>query len=281
MGIKVPVRSQIVAPKGFYLLSVDLSQAETWIVAYSANEKTMKYELQFGEIHSKTAREIYSLPEKDEHNNWVRKGHPLMSDAMRYIGKKSNHANSYRQGYLMYVISVNKESDKPPYVVIDNKEGKRHHDIWHNTYHIKNWWTDIELQLQQNHFLITPYGRKRYFYNPLGPELYKQATAFIPQSTVADHIYGKVQKENPIEGGLLAIHRQILQKANSTWIKCINTAHDSAIFEIKQGTDPIDIASQILRFLKRPLIINGEEFTIPVEVEVGERWGELEKLKVA
>jgi len=28
------------------------------------------------------------------------------------------------------------------------------------------------------------------------------------------------------------------------------------------------------------MIVNGEQFTIPVDCEVGERWGELEKVKL-
>jgi hypothetical protein len=274
--MKIPIRSMISAPPGYYLLSFDLSQAETWIVAHLANEKKMKFELAEGDIHSATARVIYGIPDKDEHGNWIRKGHILMPDTKRYIGKKSNHANSYRQGYLLYTSEVNKEGT----VTISNSEGKRHHTIWHQTYNVKDWWTDIELSLKNFHFLVTPYGRKRYFYSALGPDLYKEATAFIPQSTVADHLFGKVQKENPIEGGLLAIHRKILAKSG-TEIRCINTAHDSAIFEVKETIDRNDIASQITSYLRRSLIVNGEQFTIPVDCEIGERWGELEKLKVA
>jgi hypothetical protein len=28
-------------------------------------------------------------------------------------------------------------------------------------------------------------------------------------------------------------------------------------------------------------VVNGEMFTIPVDLEIGERWGELEKIKLA
>lgn len=269
---KIAIRSQIIAPKGKLLLAVDLSQAETWIVAHLANEKTMKHELRFGDIHAATARAIYKLPPE------AKKGY-LMSDGQRYIGKKSNHANSYRQGYLMYVQSVNLESDKPPYIVLDNKEGKRHHDIWHETYNIKPWWLDLEESLKRDHYLVTPYRRKRNFYSPLGNELYKEATAYIPQSTIADHMFGKVQKELGIEGGLLTVLYKVVLPSKGE-IRLINTSHDSAILEVPKESIT-DVAERTVKILHRPLVVNGEQFTIPVDAEHGERWGELEKMKVA
>jgi hypothetical protein len=37
----------------------------------------------------------------------------------------------------------------------------------------------------------------------------------------------------------------------------------------------------MVSLLKRPLVIKGREFTIPVDCEMGERWGELTKVKIA
>lgn len=262
----------IVAPKDYKLVAIDLSQAETWVVAHLANEARMKYELMHGDIHAATARAIYHLPPE------ARKGY-LMSDGQRYIGKKSNHANSYRQGPYMYVVAVNKESDQPPFVTITNAEGKEHHRIWHETYNVKNWWQEIEESLRYNHFLITPYGRKRYFYGPLSEETYREATAFVPQSTIADHMFGCVQKELGIAGGLLGVYRNVVVNSNGR-IRITNTSHDSAILEIPNDQVE-DTIPRLVREIRRPMVVNGEEFTIPCDVEVGERWGELEKIKVA
>lgn len=268
----------VVAPPGYKLVAIDLSQAETWVVAHLAHEAKMKYELLHGDIHSATARAIYHIPEFDDKGVRVQKGHPLMLDSQRYIGKKSNHANSYRQGPYMYVIAVNKESDQPPYVTLTNAEGKEHHRIWHETYNVKNWWLEIDEQLKYNHFLVTPYGRKREFYGPLGEETSKEATAFIPQSTIADHMFGRVQKELGIEGGLLGVYANVIKRSNGK-IRITNTSHDSAILEVPcdQVEDTIPL---LVKEIKRPLVINGECFTIPCDVEVGKHWGELEKYKV-
>jgi hypothetical protein len=42
-----------------------------------------------------------------------------------------------------------------------------------------------------------------------------------------------------------------------------------------------EVGERVRATLYRPLIINGEEVTIPVDLEIGERWGELEKVKKA
>src|SRR5262245_49033455 len=179
--MNLAIRSQFKAPKDHYLISIDLSKAESWIVAYSAAEEKMKHELKFGCLHSATARAIFNLPAGATKKN------KQVTEEQYYLGKKSNHANSYLQGYLMYTSSVNKESDKPPYVTIDTKEGKRHHTVWNQTYNLKNWWLEIEEKLARDHYLINAYGRKLKYYGVLGHDLYKQGTAAIPQSTIADH----------------------------------------------------------------------------------------------
>jgi DNA polymerase I-like protein with 3'-5' exonuclease and polymerase domains len=252
-----------IAPKGHTLISWDLKQAESWVVAFMANEHSMKHSLANGDIHTDTAIGLYKCERA------------AVTKMMRDMGKKSNHALAYREGYLMFVMSVNKESDKPPYTVLTNREGKRIWDTWHTLYHLKNWWDQIEFELSKSRSLRTPYGRKRVFFAPWGNELFKEATAFIPQSTVADHLNGAIQPEVNIAGGLLEVHRQFVEKGAC---KVINQSHDSIIVECPSGLVS-EITEPITKLLHRPIIIKGEECLIPVDVEIGERWGELEKVK--
>src|SRR3954464_586990 len=92
--MKLPIRSQIIAPKDYYLISIDLSQAEAWVVAYAAYEEKMKYALQFGDIHSQTARALFDLPDTATKDNGG------ITEDQRYLGKKFNHACNYRMGYF-------------------------------------------------------------------------------------------------------------------------------------------------------------------------------------
>ena len=260
---QVSIRSMFVADEGNLLISFDFKQAESWIVAHLANEPAMIHSLANGDIHTDTACAIYNC--KPE----------AVTKPMRYIGKKSNHALAYREGYLMFTSSVNKESDKPPYVVITNKEGKRITEAWHSYYNLKQWWAQIEYELGQNHrTLKTPYGRIRTFFAPWGNELFKEATAFLPQSTAVDHLNGAVQPEVGINGGLREIRRRYVEKGAC---KVVNQSHDSIIVEATDR-EAHNLIEPITQLLYRPMVINSKEFRIPVEVEIGTRWGELKKV---
>lgn len=267
--MKLPIRSIITAPPGKLLLSVDLSQAEAWVVAYLAREETMKRVLGSGLIHELSARIIFELGLPDiEDKAAMKEG---VSSDQRYLGKKMNHSCNYRTGPFMIAIMINKESDKPPYVTVTVKQTKLYHKRWTNFFQLDSWWKEIEEKLGVDRTLVTPYRRKRIFFEQWGDSLFKEATAFVPQSTVADHMYGYVQPELGITGGLLGVKRCLLDKYRD--IKLVNSAHDSALLEVPRDSIK-DIAEQVKEQLARPIMINGETFTIPVDAEVYKRWGE-------
>jgi DNA polymerase I len=266
MSKLLPLRSMFIAPKDHYLVEFDLSQAETWIVAYLADEPRMKQSLHHGDIHTDTAAAIYNTPTTE------------ITPIQRYLGKKGNHQLSYGSTHYMLARSINHESDEPPYITISIPESKVIYDGWHEIYLIKDWWDDIQDELSKfNRTLTTPYGRKRTFFQSWGKELFKEAYAYKPQSTVADHTNGAVQKELGIEGGVREIYKRLVTKGT---IRLVNQSHDSIIAEVHKSIYT-NIIGQVTNLLRRPLVINGEEFTIPVDCKYGDRWGELEKVEIA
>lgn len=258
------------APSDCYLVNFDLAQAESWIVAYLADERTMKYVLAHGDFHRETGQKALKGYSDDEWEAFPKDERKVL----RYTGKRYNHASAYRMGPFRAAEIINKDSDKPPYVTVTVAESKVFYQRWHEYYHIKGWWDEIERQLEATHTLTTPYGYIRYFFQPWGPELFKAATAHVPQSTVAEHLNGSVQEELGIEGGMVKVDELFVVPG---YIKIVNQSHDSILCEIPK-TSALDICPQIHRLLLRPLVINGEEFTIPVDCEVGERWGEMKEL---
>lgn len=259
------------ASKDHLLVNFDLAQAESWIVAYLANEQTIKHVLQTGDFHRETGQRALNKYTDEE---WL-----LLDDSvrkvLRYTGKRYNHASAYRMGAFRAAEVINKDSDKPPYVTVSVAESKEYYQAWHSYYNIKPWWNAIEYELNQTRTLKTPYGRIRYFFNSWGDELFKEATAFVPQSTVADHMNGAVQDELGVEGGVLWVYRKFMKPG---FIKIVNQSHDSILCEIHKK-DVLDLCPQIQKELLRPIVMNGEEFTIPVDCEIGERWGELKEQK--
>lgn len=239
--------------------AMDLSQAESWVVAFSAREENMKQALQFDDIHRLTASVLFEKNTSD------------ITKEERYVGKRCNHALAYRMSAERLFQVFNKDAQASN-VTITLSQARKYRERWHNFYRIKNWWASIEQTLNVDRSITTIYGRKRTFYNRWGDELFKEATAFIPQSTVADHALGAVQPELGIEGGLLGIHKWC--KLNNS--KIVGTAHDSVLLEIPISTEQ-DTYDNVYPMFARPMIINGETFTIPVEAEIGDRYGELVK----
>ena len=260
------LRSMFVAPKDHVLISWDLKQAESWCVAFFANEPTMKQELAHGDIHSHTAAAIYH-----ELKELMRK-----DKKKRYVGKQSNHMLAYRASPYRLVQTINKESDG--LVSISNKEGFEISDVWHGLYHLDNWWLQIEHDLDANgRTLVTPYGRVRTFFEAWGKELFKQATAHLAQSTAADHFNGAIHPDLGVVGGYAEVYKRFVV---SGIIRAVNQAHDSLLVECPKSATS-DVIEPVTKLIGRPLVINGEQFTIPVECEMGERWGEMEEVKVA
>lgn len=251
------------APKGKLLISCDLSQAETWVVAWLANEPNMKHFLLNSDIHAETAVALF---------------HKEISTIIteeRYIGKQNNHANSYGMGPDRQAQVINKRSDQPPYVTVSVAQCRVYQNEWHSLYpNVRVWHNVVKYQLSQNMTLVTPYGRRRVFFAEWGSSLWKEGYAHIPQSTVSDHFHGCVQPELGIEGGLLGVHKNVCTPE----ILLINDSHDSCMLEVP-AKNALEIGEEVRSQLLRPLVINGEAVTIPVDLEVGERWGELEKIK--
>jgi DNA polymerase I-like protein with 3'-5' exonuclease and polymerase domains len=260
---KISIRSMIIAPPDHVLVNWDLKQAESWVVAYLANEPNMKRSLAESDIHLDTAAIAFFPTWKTSREE--------ITKAQRYTAKRFNHATSYRMGYRRATQVINQDSDKPPFVVITFKESKELYDAWHSYYNLQAWWADIENQLSRTRTLVTPYGRIRTFFAPWGEELYKEATAHVPQSTVSDHFKGKIHPQLGIPGGLIEVHKQFVI---SGAIKIINESHDSLIAEVHKSIYG-EIHPQVTALLRRPIVIRDEQFTIPVDCEVGERWGEL------
>jgi len=286
---KVKIRSMVTARSGYELLAFDLSQAESWIVAYAANEPNMKKALQFGDIHAQTAVAIFHQEQIWCDHKWqsgendgkicIRDDgcHVVVLYDERYLGKKSNHASAYGMEPPRQVEVINKESDKPPFITVNLDQTKMMNRAWHDYYSIKSWWFEIQDQLKrQQRVLYNYYGFPRTFYQIEGNELFKEAYAFKPQSTVADHFNGAIHPELGIPGGFLELYKRHIRDKH--FYEVVNHAHDSVLIHIPKPV-PEDLIYEIRSILERPLVVEGEMFTIPVDCERGERFGELEKVK--
>lgn len=284
--MKVNYRSIFIASKGKLLVSIDLSQAESWIVAYLSDERNMKYALMNSDIHCVSGGAIYFLNgcnhDWDKSNRTCIKCNNILSKEQRYTAKRRNHASSYGMSPYKAMEVINSDSDKPPYVSISLSESKEHHKLWHSYYDIKSWWAEVKSKDRQ---MTTTYGRSRTFYgqwldSPIDKpsDLEREKIAYEPQSVVADHFSGMIHPIVQKKGGLIEIYRQLIKPYVDHNI--VNMSHDSCILELpKECAREVGLRS--MRLLERPIVIKDEEFTIPCDGKIGDRWseGEMEELK--
>jgi len=258
MKQKLAVRSFITCDPANVLLELDLSAAESHVVARLANDSNMIEQLDHGDLHLYSARNIYQDPSLTK-----------VDELKRYIGKKMNHSCSYRASAIKVAEFINKEGA----MTVSVAQVRVWHARWHTAFNIKYWWQDIEQRLRDNNgTLTTAYGKKRKFWGFYDNDLLKAATAFEPQSVVSYHMDGAVHPELGIVGGLLEIQNQITSKQSE--IKLINTSHDSVLIECPRVIST-EIAIHCKTLLTRPLIVNGHLFTIPVDCErYDRRWKE-------
>lgn len=264
---RISIRSQFIASPGNVLIQWDLSKAESWIVAYLANDPNMIHSLHHGDLHTDTAANALFKVLIEQ-----------VTKVMRFTGKKWNHASAYRMGFKKAMTVVNAESDKPPYLVVSLQESKAFSLAWHGYYpNVKNeWWPEIEEKAANNRTMVNTYGVPHVFFERWGDELFRQMTAWEPQSTIAYHMNGMLHPELGIPGGVVEVHKQFVK---TKVFKIVNQSHDSIIADVpKANVD--DVLMPVTNLLRRPLVVNGEEFTIPVDAEMGERWGELESVAV-
>lgn len=282
--MKQKIRSLFIPAPGKIYIAADLSQAESWIVAYLTGSSAMKHSLLNSDIHTDTAYGLFYDFNGCTHK-WISAGkgrtcsicHKEILETERYIGKQNNHANSYGMGAERQAEVINKQSDKPPFVTVSIAQCKVYQKKWHGLYpEIHAWHGDVQYNLFKYHSLTTPYGFKRTFFGRLDDTMYKAAYAFIPQSTVCYHFGGAVQRENPVRGGLKAIREDIVRPGD---IDLVNMSHDSLVLELPENLVD-EIAPQVYNHLHRPMVVNGEEFTIPVDVETGYSYGEMKEWKI-
>jgi len=233
-------RRIFIARPGYVFIKVDLSQAEFRAVAWLADIRHLidKYlqDPNF-DIHTWHASEnIYFIPADK------------VTPAQRSSAKPGVHGGNYgihaRTTSAMYKISY--------------KEAKDTLASYHQALpEIKEWWGQVEEQINRTRTLTTPFGRRHCFYGRLDRGLYRAAYSFVPQSIVADIVNRAIF---------------IIDDKLKTAYPLINM-HDELVIECP--INDIDLAVPVIKnAFEIGIKINKipEPLVIPANVEVGKNW---------
>lgn len=223
---------------GKILISLDLSQAEARVVAYIANEATMIGVFERGEdIHCTLASVCLGKPTSD------------ITPEERTFYKRHVHALNYGEGPRQLA----KRTGLPER---DAREFMRQY--FARFPNIRRWQEETRRRMYKDRTMVNLLGRKRIFFERVGPELLRQMLAHVPQSTVSDYLnFGMRRFHDSYDEAELLLQ-----------------IHDGFVSQIDPGN-----LNTCLQALKEAFNIeleaNGHHFYIPYKVETGYNWEDL------
>jgi len=254
-------REPYIADPGYVIVETDMSQAEARIVALFGNDtKLLELFNQKADIHKITAAIIFGVKVVD------------VTKELRFIGKTCRHAGNYDMGKRRLMELVNTDAKKYK-INISLSEWKA--GILLDKFHAfspsirKVFHEEIQQALQKNNrVLVNPFGRYRQFFDRWGRELFKEAYAHLPQSTVPDHLR---------RAGIRAKERFIEEAVDARFVI---EAHDALVGLVRE--DQVDRYVRIVhQEIEKPIdfsrcTLSRGNLVIPAESKFGLSYKECE-----
>ena len=242
------MRVMFSAPQGRTLLQVDLAQAESRFVAWDGPvPKLMEFLSTGRDVHKYVASIIFQKPEAD------------ITYEERQLGKKSGHAANYGVGDNTFADQCLKDFG----LVLTQREAHQYLESYHMAFpEVRtHYQANVISEVMRTRKLTTPMGRERFFYDRPGPSMEREACAYKPQSTIPDIT-------------------NCLMKFMRGKVPLLLQVHDSLLFEVKNSEVDAVIREVSKTSEWQPeIILNGGPLIIPIDIEQGQSWGKLEKVK--
>lgn len=246
----------LLADEGCLIYNFDLSQAENRIVAYVSPEPAMIAAFERGvDIHSQTGSMLSGLApdvvrQQDKDGTKCAVGGADFT--WRFWGKKCNHSLNYDLGYKSFAI-VTELTERDSKLLVE-----RYHHVYPGVRQYHAW---IRAKLGKDRTLENCMGRRRVFLDRWGDDLFKEAYAFIPQSTVADIINDR---------GLNYIY---YNQSTFRPVDLLNQVHDSIVFQMNyhifSWAQQAEVILRLQDSLQSPIRWRGTEFVIPADINAG------------
>lgn len=250
------LRTMFVADPGHVILEFDLSQAEARIVAILGRSMETLELFNKTDIHKLTSTWIFNMPVAS------------ISKEMRFVGKTCRHAGNYDMRKRRLMELVNTDAKKYGIKIDPISEYKAGQML--DRFHQYSPWIrqvfhkEVVEALEQNDMtLVNPFGRMRQFNDYWGEDLWKEAYAQLPQSTVADQV----------KKAALRI------RARVPGIRIIIEAHDALVFMTPNHL--VEAHARVIREeLEVPIdfsrcTLPRGELVIPCEAKYGDNYKDL------
>jgi hypothetical protein len=182
---------------------------------------------------------------------------------IRQCAKKSNHG-------LNYIMGARRFSEETE---MEERDCKKIIDLYTKKAYpnIPLWWESVKRELKNNNrTLFNCFGRKRRFMEAWGDELFKQAVAFLPQSTNVD----------AVNGGMIATY-------NDEWLMSfmdlLAQTHDSLTLQsdIRDWKKVARGCVKIAEYMSPEMEYGGRKFKLATELKMGLSWGSMREVKIS
>jgi len=260
------LRSMFIPDEGYEFAEFDLNRGESWVYAHlSEDPELLRIHTEGLDFHAISAATISVAFGEPLTSDWIVENKEGDAYKIRFVGKKVNHATSYRMKAFKGAESVNAEAEETK-VTVTVAQFKEARALWLEKYFmIEAWWREIEATLSDTRTMVTPYGRIHQFHDQWGEELFKAATAYVPSSTSVDYI----------NRGYLKVYH-LFEKPGAWGLKVLAQTHDSILVQyLTKHRD--EVIQSVLDILPSELRIKNREFSIPVEAGFGNSWRALEE----
>lgn len=273
-------RSMIVPPKGMVFINVDQSQAEARIVALLAEDYDMLELFDLVDVHRLTYAAIteMSITKKYpnarsviEHSNEVNQAIAGISGDQRFGAKKVRHGGNYDMGKRELMLSVNTDARKfhIDFSVSEWKAGKLLEAFHKFTPKIREvFHKQIKDAIYATRELVRVDGSKRTFFDRMGPKLFKEAYADIPQNTVAHQTKrAGLDLKKLIPG-----------------IPIVGESHDALLVQWWEN-EAEQVGKELQKLMSRPIDFSRcslprGTLVIPADIEIGYNYADLKKVKL-
>ena len=241
-NIPSQVRRMYIADEGKLLVEADKKQGEAMIVAWLADETRMKEVFKSGgDVHKRNASYIFNKPES------------AITSEERYLAKRMVHATNYGMSTNTMAIYCN----------ISELDAKKAQSAYFAAFpRILTWQREVREQVSKTSILTNCFGRRRIFFERVGEELFREAYAYNPQSTLVDDVNRSMV--------------EIFFRGEPE-LQLLHQGHDSLLWQV--DTQKASWAVGLIKkYMELPFFCGSEMIAIPVEIKVGRSWGELENV---
>lgn len=253
------LRSIFVADEGRKLAYLDLSQAESWIVALRIlalfGDSSYLDAIRSGDLHTSVCRMVW--PDRPWTGD-IKKDRELAEQKFyrdydyRDMAKRGGHGTNY----------YGKPFTMAKHLKVTSGLMEEFQDAYFSAFPgIPKWHGWVSRQLGLNSSLVSLLGRERHFFGrPDDDTTLREAIAFDPQSSVGDLLN-------------LGAYR-IWRAGPSIGVRLLAQLHDAVLIdypdEPKREAEYVAAASELL---KVGLKVNGATYIIPTDAATGWNWG--------